>query len=166
MGRPARSPGILQVLVLLTLCPPLPGFALEKVPPDLDAIVIGSGIGGLAVAAALAKAGKRVLVLEQHDQAGGCCHTFQEKGFEFDVGKRWEEPAGCSRARTSRELLDFLGPGPACGTPPASCLGRGQFPRLRCSCWGNGVRVRGLAPTPPGTPARRVTRCPDFKGQS
>ncbi|CAM5137699.1 unnamed protein product [Natator depressus] len=62
------------------------GFTLEKVPPDLDAIVIGSGIGGLAVAAALAKAGKRVLVLEQHDQAGGCCHTFQEKGFEFDVG--------------------------------------------------------------------------------
>ncbi|XP_037742972.1 all-trans-retinol 13,14-reductase-like [Chelonia mydas] len=62
------------------------GFALEKVPPDLDAIVIGSGIGGLAVAATLAKAGKRVLVLEQHDQAGGCCHTFQEKGFEFDVG--------------------------------------------------------------------------------
>uniref|UniRef100_A0A8C3PFK3 All-trans-retinol 13,14-reductase n=1 Tax=Chrysemys picta bellii TaxID=8478 RepID=A0A8C3PFK3_CHRPI len=51
------------------------GFALEKVPPDLDAIVIGSGIGGLAAAAALAKAGKRVLVLEQHDQAGA-----------FDVG--------------------------------------------------------------------------------
>ena len=35
----------------------------------------------------LAKAGKKVLVLEQHDQAGGCCHTFIEKGFEFDVGK-------------------------------------------------------------------------------
>ena len=36
----------------------------------------------------LAKVGKRVLVLEQHDRAGGCCHTFTEKGFEFDVGKR------------------------------------------------------------------------------
>lgn len=34
----------------------------------------------------LAKAGKKVLVLEQHDRAGGCCHTFTEKGFEFDVG--------------------------------------------------------------------------------
>ena len=30
----------------------------------------------------------QVLVLEQHDQAGGCCHTFSEKGYEFDVGKQ------------------------------------------------------------------------------
>lgn len=59
---------------------------MDKVPRDLDVIVIGSGIGGLAVGATLAKAGKKVLVLEQHDQAGGCCHTYIEKGFEFDVG--------------------------------------------------------------------------------
>ncbi|XP_061445881.1 inactive all-trans-retinol 13,14-reductase-like isoform X4 [Rhineura floridana] len=62
------------------------GFSQDNVPPNLDAIVIGSGIGGLSVAAVLAKAGKRVLVLEQHSKAGGCCHTFQKKGFEFDVG--------------------------------------------------------------------------------
>lgn len=62
------------------------GFLENKVPKDLDAIVIGSGIGGLSTAAILAKAGKKVLVLEQHDQAGGCCHTFIEKGYEFDVG--------------------------------------------------------------------------------
>ncbi|XP_037320126.2 inactive all-trans-retinol 13,14-reductase [Pungitius pungitius] len=62
------------------------GFHVDKVPRDLDVIVIGSGIGGLTAGATLAKAGKRVLVLEQHDQAGGCCHTFIEKGFEFDVG--------------------------------------------------------------------------------
>uniref|UniRef100_A0A8C6SBK7 Si:ch1073-13h15.3 n=1 Tax=Neogobius melanostomus TaxID=47308 RepID=A0A8C6SBK7_9GOBI len=41
---------------------------------------------GLTAGATLAKAGKKVLVLEQHDQAGGCCHTYIEKGFEFDVG--------------------------------------------------------------------------------
>ncbi|XP_041827381.1 inactive all-trans-retinol 13,14-reductase-like [Melanotaenia boesemani] len=62
------------------------GFHADRVPASLDAVVIGSGIGGLAAAALLSKAGKRVLVLEQHDQAGGCTHTFQNKGFEFDVG--------------------------------------------------------------------------------
>ncbi|XP_046895036.1 all-trans-retinol 13,14-reductase [Hypomesus transpacificus] len=62
------------------------GFLTSKVPENLDAIVIGSGIGGLGLAVMLAKVGKRVLVLEQHDRAGGCCHTFTEKGFEFDVG--------------------------------------------------------------------------------
>ncbi|XP_076121144.1 all-trans-retinol 13,14-reductase [Alosa pseudoharengus] len=62
------------------------GFLANKVPENLDAIVIGSGIGGLGLAVLLAKVGKRVLVLEQHDRAGGCCHTFTEKGFEFDVG--------------------------------------------------------------------------------
>lgn len=57
-------------------------------PKNLDVIVIGSGIGGLTAGATLAKAGKKVLVLEQHDQAGGCCHTYIEKGFEFDVGEK------------------------------------------------------------------------------
>lgn len=62
------------------------GFQMKHVPEKLDAIVIGSGIGGLTTAGILSKAGKKVLVLEQHDQAGGCCHTFIEKGFEFDIG--------------------------------------------------------------------------------
>lgn len=51
-----------------------------------DVIIIGSGIGGLACAALLAKEGKRVLVLEKHYVAGGFTHTFKRKGFEWDVG--------------------------------------------------------------------------------
>jgi phytoene dehydrogenase-like protein len=51
------------------------------------AIVIGSGIGGLASAALLAKhGGQRVLVLERHYVAGGYTHTFQRHGYEWDVG--------------------------------------------------------------------------------
>lgn len=63
------------------------GFLASKVPENLDAVIIGSGIGGLGLAVLLAKVGKKVLVLEQHDRAGGCCHTFCEKGYEFDVGE-------------------------------------------------------------------------------
>ncbi|CAL8304525.1 unnamed protein product [Merluccius merluccius] len=62
------------------------GFVESRVPENLDAVIVGSGIGGLGLAVLLAKAGKKVLVLEQHSRAGGCCHTFTEKGFEFDVG--------------------------------------------------------------------------------
>ncbi|XP_063077026.1 inactive all-trans-retinol 13,14-reductase-like [Engraulis encrasicolus] len=61
-------------------------FTKECIPHDLDAVIIGSGVGGLTAAACLAKVGKKVLVLEQHDTAGGCTHSFVEKGFEFDVG--------------------------------------------------------------------------------
>lgn len=53
---------------------------------EWDAIVIGSGIGGLSTAALMARAGKKVLVLEQHYRAGGCMHTFDEFGGEFDSG--------------------------------------------------------------------------------
>jgi len=52
-----------------------------------DAIVIGSGLGGLATAALLARhRGQRVLVLERHYTAGGFTHTFTRPGYEWDVG--------------------------------------------------------------------------------
>jgi all-trans-retinol 13,14-reductase len=52
-----------------------------------DAIVIGSGIGGLTAAVLLGRhAGKRVLVLERHYEAGGFTHTFRRPGYEWDVG--------------------------------------------------------------------------------
>lgn len=51
-----------------------------------DAIVIGSGAGGLTSAALLALEGRRVLVLERHAVPGGCLQVFERNGFEWDVG--------------------------------------------------------------------------------
>ncbi|MCP5162102.1 MAG: NAD(P)/FAD-dependent oxidoreductase [Hahellaceae bacterium] len=58
----------------------------NKIQSHYDAIVIGSGIGGLCTAALLAKLGKKVCVLEQHYTAGGYTHTYERNGYEWDVG--------------------------------------------------------------------------------
>jgi all-trans-retinol 13,14-reductase len=60
-----------------------------------DVIVIGSGIGGLAAAALLARyGGRRVLVLERHYTAGGFTQTFRRPGYEWDVGVHYVGQGG------------------------------------------------------------------------
>ncbi len=49
-----------------------------------DAIVIGSGIGGLTSAALLARAGRSVLVVERHYRVGGYAHGFRRGRYWFD----------------------------------------------------------------------------------
>ncbi|MGE0623200.1 MAG: phytoene desaturase family protein [Pseudomonadales bacterium] len=62
----------------------------ENEPPhskdDLDAIVIGSGMGGMTTAAALSRLDHKVLLLEQAQTIGGLTHTFSREGFTWDVG--------------------------------------------------------------------------------
>lgn len=73
-----------------------------------DAIIIGSGIGGLSVAASLSKLeGKRVLVLERHYTAGGFTHTFRRPGYEWDVGIHYIGGVTHPKAM-GRRLFDFL----------------------------------------------------------
>uniref|UniRef100_A0A914RR07 Amine oxidase domain-containing protein n=1 Tax=Parascaris equorum TaxID=6256 RepID=A0A914RR07_PAREQ len=64
-------------------------FHPSKVASTWDVIVIGSGLSGLTIAKILAASSRKVLVLEQHDRAGGACHTFDLDRFEFDVGERF-----------------------------------------------------------------------------
>jgi phytoene dehydrogenase-like protein len=51
-----------------------------------DVIVIGAGLGGLTAGAKLAKEGRKVLLLEQHNRPGGCATTFKRSGFTLEVG--------------------------------------------------------------------------------
>ena len=59
-----------------------------------DAIVLGSGIGGLTAAAALARRGRRVLVLEQHSAAGGLTQTFTRQDWSFATGVHYVSGVG------------------------------------------------------------------------
>jgi prolycopene isomerase len=51
-----------------------------------DAIIIGSGIGGLVTATQLAAKGAKVLVLESYLIPGGSAGYFEREGYRFDVG--------------------------------------------------------------------------------
>ncbi len=53
---------------------------------DYDTIIIGSGPGGLTAGVALAQAGQRVLVCEQHEVPGGWTHSFTLNGYRFSPG--------------------------------------------------------------------------------
>jgi monoamine oxidase len=55
----------------------LPEPIAQIVGRTWDVIVVGAGHNGLACAAYLARAGKRVLVLESRDRVGGAC-TIEE----------------------------------------------------------------------------------------
>lgn len=49
-----------------------------------DVVIIGSGIAGLVCGCYLAKAGLKVVILEQHSSPGGYCSSFKRVGFTFD----------------------------------------------------------------------------------
>lgn len=60
-----------------------------------DAIVIGSGLGGLSAAAYLAAAGRSVLLLERYKTLGGSSHVFGRRGqWEFDCGVHYVGDCG------------------------------------------------------------------------
>src|SRR5262245_39006644 len=52
---------------------PSPSSVRDQIKGKWDAIVVGAGHNGLTCAAYLARAGKRVLVLEARQRVGGAC---------------------------------------------------------------------------------------------
>lgn len=57
--------------------------------PPAQTVVIGGGIGGLASAALLARAGHNVTLLEKNSELGGRAGVYEEAGFRFDTGPSW-----------------------------------------------------------------------------
>ena len=76
-----------------------------------DAIVIGAGLAGLSSAAYLAKAGKRVVLIEQSGRPGGLWTSFSRRGIIFDISTHWvTDPQAINRmlAELGSPPVDFV----------------------------------------------------------
>ena len=83
---------------------------------EYDAIVIGSGIGGLSCAALLAKYGLKTICFEAHDTPGGCAHSFdrfssinKEIPFRFDAGPSLISGLSKKSLNPLRQVMDAVG---------------------------------------------------------
>jgi carotene isomerase len=107
----------------------------------LDAIIIGSGIGGLVTAGLLARYGRRVLVCESHTLPGGAAHAFERQGFVFDSGPSFycglADPAS---ANPLRQVLHILGE--SVQAIPYEPLGHYHFPEVSFPVYGDADRYR------------------------
>ena len=72
-----------------------------------DAVVVGSGVGGLVAANLLARDGLSVLLVEQHYMAGGFCSTFRRGGFTFDASTHFYPLLGNPETFTGRLIRDL-----------------------------------------------------------
>jgi all-trans-retinol 13,14-reductase len=79
---------------------------MAEIPADFDDLVIGSGMGGLTVAALLARSGRRVLVLEAHDVPGGYAHSFRLGAYRFCAQVHYV--FSCGEGETIHRLLSAL----------------------------------------------------------
>lgn len=77
-----------------------------------DAVIIGAGLSGLAAGACLARAKKRILVLEHHSVPGGYAHAFTRQQFWFEVSLHaingLAPGEGLNKALTELGILDKL----------------------------------------------------------
>jgi phytoene dehydrogenase-like protein len=83
---------------------------LNELKDEYDVVVAGSGLGGLTSANILAKAGYKVLLVEQHFMLGGLATYFKRKGHIFDVSLHGF-PIGMKktlRRYWSKEMADHI----------------------------------------------------------
>lgn len=78
----------------------------------VDTIVVGAGISGLSAARLLARAGRRVLVLEARDRLGGRVYTERTGGHVTDRGASWihgitDSPVAAAARAFGMPMVEF-----------------------------------------------------------
>lgn len=76
-----------------------------------EAVVIGAGFGGLALAIRLQSAGIQCTLLEKRDKPGGRAYVYEEDGFVFDAGPTViTDPASLRElwALSGRDMDDYV----------------------------------------------------------
>ena len=68
---------------------------------SFDAVIVGGGHNGLVAAAYLARAGRRVLVLERRDRVGGASETADLGGVRVPAGEPVQPAASAAAATAS-----------------------------------------------------------------
>lgn len=76
-----------------------------------QAVVIGAGFGGLALAIRLQSAGVQTTLLERRDRPGGRGYVYEDQGFTFDAGPTVITDPTCLEelfALSGRRLADYV----------------------------------------------------------
>ncbi|HUT55932.1 MAG TPA: NAD(P)/FAD-dependent oxidoreductase [bacterium] len=76
---------LLLILMAVLVCFVFSRQLRSSAAIEYDVVVVGAGGGGLGAAAKLARAGMKVLVLEQHDKVGGYMTAFERPPYVFEV---------------------------------------------------------------------------------
>lgn len=103
-----------------------PGGNSSVASESYDAIVVGTGLGGLTAAAILSRSGKRVLAVERHDRVGGYSHSFRRGPYLFDAGVHLV--GGCEGGGMIDRLLRSLAVRDRCDFAPVDPCYETHFP--------------------------------------